>query len=155
MYVSVAVANSPIRWQDGKATYKELPNPEKAAKQKTDEMKKALQLTDKQYKKMYKINLAEEKERVENKLADGDRPMPGPRPPMNGGMPPQAMEGGPRPPMPFHAPDGMSADEMAKKMEKREKKIRKILTTEQYEQLQRYRERQMKREHRDAPHEKR
>ena len=37
---------------------KELPNPEKAARRMTDEMQKSLGLTDKQYKKVYKLNVS-------------------------------------------------------------------------------------------------
>lgn len=40
---------------------REVPSPEKAAQQITDQMQKELQLTDKQYKKVYKLNLKEQK----------------------------------------------------------------------------------------------
>ena len=63
---------------------KELPNPEKAARRMTDEMQKSLGLTDKQYKKVYKLNLKEEKARVEQMKARG---ADGNRPPMIGGAP--------------------------------------------------------------------
>ena len=126
-----------------------MPNPEKAAQRRTDEMDKMLDLTEKQYKKIYKLFLKEEKERVEALMErhpggmNGQPPMGGRpprgegRPPMGGGMPPQ---GGGFPGM------GEDADEMTpeermkahveeiqKEQEKREKKIRKILTDEQYE----------------------
>lgn len=39
----------------------ELPNPERSAKQLTDKMQEELGLTDKQYKKIYKLNLKEQK----------------------------------------------------------------------------------------------
>ena len=37
----------------------EVPNPEKIATQMTDRMQESLQLTEKQYKKIYKLNLKE------------------------------------------------------------------------------------------------
>lgn len=48
-----------------KVQKKEVPNPEKAAQRRTDEMDKVLDLTEKQYKKIYKLFLKEEKEKVE------------------------------------------------------------------------------------------
>ena len=41
---------------------REVPNPEKIATQMTDKMQESLQLTEKQYKKIYKLNLKEQKE---------------------------------------------------------------------------------------------
>ena len=41
---------------------REVPNPEKIATQMTDQMQESLQLTEKQYKKIYKLNLKEQKE---------------------------------------------------------------------------------------------
>ena len=136
-------ASANIRYDDPqeKVQKKEVPNPEKAAQRRTDEMDKALNLTEKQYKKIYKLFLKEEKEKVENMMQrhpggmDGQPPMGG-RPPMGGGMPPQ---GGGFPGM-GGFPEGMSpeermkehAEKMQKEQEKREKKIRKILTEEQY-----------------------
>lgn len=85
----------------------EPPDPEKEAKLQTDRLKEALQLTDKQYKKIYKLNLKEQKARLEARFdrPDGNRLMPPPegmRPPGGdgGGFPPQ-MGGGN-----FPAPDG-------------------------------------------------
>lgn len=129
-------ASANIRYDDPQEEVqkKEVPNPEKAAQRRTDEMDKALDLTEKQYKKIYKLFLKEEKEKVEAMMQhhsggmDGQRPMGG-RPPMGGGFP--GMGG---------APEGMNpeermkehAEKMQKEQEKREKKIRKILTEEQY-----------------------
>lgn len=143
-------ASANVRYDDPqeKVQKKEVPNPEKAAQRRTDDMDKALNLTEKQYKKIYKLFLKEEKEKVETMMQrhpggmDGQRPMGGRppmgggRPPMGGGMPPQ---GGGFPGM-GGAPEGMSpeermkehAEKMQKEQEKREKKIRKILTEEQY-----------------------
>lgn len=128
---------------------KEVPNPEKAAQRRTDEMDKMLDLTEKQYKKIYKLFLKEEKEKVEALMErhpegmNGQPPMGGRpprgegRPPMGGGMPPQ---GGGFPGMGGNTDDmtpeeRMKArgEEIQKELEKREKKIRKILTDEQYE----------------------
>lgn len=136
-------ASANVRYDDPqeKVQKKEVPNPEKAAQRRTDEMDKALNLTEKQYKKIYKLFLKEEKEKVENMMQrhsggmNGQPPMGG-RPPMGGAMPPQ---GGGFPGM-GGAPKGMSpeermkehAEKMQKEQEKREKKIRKILTEEQY-----------------------
>lgn len=143
-------ASANVRYDDPqeKVQKKEVPNPEKAAQRRTDEMDKALNLTEKQYKKIYKLFLKEEKEKVENMMQrhsggmngqppmGGRHPMGGGRPPMGGGMPPQ---GGGFPGM-GGFPEGMSpeermkehAEKMQKEQEKREKKIRKILTEEQY-----------------------
>lgn len=136
-------ASANVRYDDPqeKVQKKEVPNPEKAAQRRTDEMDKALNLTEKQYKKIYKLFLKEEKEKVENMMQrhsggmNGQPPMGG-RPPMGGAMPPQ---GGGFPGM-GGAPKDMSpeermkehAEKMQKEQEKREKKIRKILTEEQY-----------------------
>lgn len=128
---------------------REVPNPEKAAQRRTDEMDKMVDLTEKQYKKIYKLFLKEEKEKVEALMEhhpegmNGQPPMGGRpprgegRPPMGGGMPPQ---GGGFPGMGGDTDDmtpeeRMKArgEEIQKEQEKREKKIRKILTDEQYE----------------------
>lgn len=91
-----------VRYDDPqeKVQKKEVPNPEKAAQRRTDEMDKTLNLTEKQYKKIYKLFLKEEKEKVEAMMQrhpggmNGQPPMGG-RPPMGGGMQPQVL-----PPMP-------------------------------------------------------
>jgi len=110
---------------------KELPNPEKAARRMTDEMQKSLGLTDKQYKKVYKLNLKEEKARVEqmtSKGADGNRPpMMGGAPsggfppigggPGGGGFPPMGGNGGPGMP----PPSSSGKNDMRSLMEKKDK----------------------------------
>lgn len=120
---------------------KELPNPEKAARRMTDEMQKSLGLTDKQYKKVYKLNLKEEKARVEQmkaRGADGNRPpMMGGAPsgdfpmmgggPSGGGFHPIGGNGGPGIP-----PPSGSKNDMRTLMEKKNKQMKKILTEEQY-----------------------
>lgn len=109
---------------------KELPNPEKAARRMTDEMQKSLGLTDKQYKKVYKLNLKEEKARVEQMKARG---ADGNRPPMMGGapgrgFPPMGGNGGPCMP----PPSSSGKNDMRSLMEKMDKQMKKILTEEQY-----------------------
>lgn len=82
-------ASANVRYDDPqeKVQKKEVPNPEKAAQRRTDEMDKALNLTEKQYKKIYKLFLKEEKEKVEAMMQrhpggmNGQPPMAG-RPPM-------------------------------------------------------------------------
>lgn len=122
---------------------KEMPNPEKAARRMTDEMQKSLGLTDKQYKKIYKLNLKEQKARVEQMSgngADGNRPpMMGTevRPPMmgeafGGGFPPMGGNGGPGIPPSFSG----NKNDMRTLMEKKEKQMKKILTEEQYAKWQ-------------------
>lgn len=70
-----------------KVQKKEVPNPEKAAQRRTDEMDKMLDLTEKQYKKIYKLFLKEEKEKVEALMEHQPGGMNG-QPPM-GGRPPR------------------------------------------------------------------
>lgn len=147
--------------QRPKQNFAEVPNPEKAAKRQTDRMKEVLELTDKQYKKIYKLNLKEQKELLESRMGGG---MPGPG--RGGNMPQRSGNGGGMPQMPGGGgggfdmgggfPDmgggndggfpqmdgerpGMSqsdresrAEQMKKNAEKREKKMKKILTEEQY-----------------------
>ena len=124
----------------------EVANPEKIATRITEQMQRSLQLTEKQYNKIYKLNLKEQKKRfnlmqnAENQgsfmrggfgMGEGRPPMP-----MGGGEPPMAREGGfpgrmgERPRMQL---DDDSAKALKKAAEAKDKKIKKILTTEQYE----------------------
>lgn len=124
----------------------EVANPEKIATRITEQMQRSLQLTEKQYNKIYKLNLKEQKKRfnlmqnAENQgsfmrggFGMGGRPSPMP---MGGGEPPMAREGGfpgrmgERPRMQL---DDDSAKALKKVAEAKDKKIKKILTTEQYE----------------------
>ena len=148
----------------------QTPNPEKAAKAETDRLQEALQLTDKQYKKVYKLNLEAEKERLEN------------RPPMRPGRGGERGEGregrqrpqrnNARPSMPPTNDFGWGNDEQSddmfpsmpqtsredraetlrKNAEKREKKMKKILTDEQFDKWKQLQEQKQPRRHRpDAP----
>ena len=142
---SLAVAQENPEPQERQQHEQRLPrevlNPEKIATQMTDQMQESLQLTEKQYKKIYKLNLKEQKEHFKAMQNSGERGpgMRGGRPPMGGGEPPMMGEGG--------FPGGMgerpmmnkeqdSADAQKKAAETKEKKIKKILTTEQYEKWQ-------------------
>lgn len=127
---------------------REVPNPEKIATQQTEQMKRTLQLTDKQYKKIYKLNLKEQKERFKATQGSEEQrpPMGGPgigggRPPMGGGEPPMMGEGGfpgggRRGGDPMMNRESNATDSLKKAAEAKEKKIKKILTTEQYEKWQ-------------------
>lgn len=136
---AVALPDEPQ--QEKQAPAKEIPNPEKAARKRTDEMDKVLNLTEKQYKKIYKLNLKEEREKLEALIGRGDKEAG--RPPMmdGGGQPP--MMGGGQPPMmggrgghPMMRPSGdheKMKEDIEKRAEKKMKKLRKILNDEQYD----------------------
>lgn len=119
----------------------ELPNAERSAKQLTDKMQHELGLTDKQYKKIYNLNLKEQKKMVELLSErskgdfppkDGERPQ-GPRPPMGG---PQGGPGKPGERPDMKGPHPGNNSELEELREKNEKKIKKILTDEQYAKWQ-------------------
>lgn len=114
--------------------YKPVPlSPEKSARHTTDRMDSLLNLTEKQYKKLYKLNLKWAREDTENKAGaprmggrpDGapgfDRPDREPR----GQRPPEGMEGR-RPPRDF-TPSGDREDmeEQRVKMENSAKNARR------------------------------
>lgn len=148
--VAVQAQDAPDTTQPPAQNFAEVLNPEKAARRQTDRMKEVLQLTDKQYKKIYKLNLKAQEELAESRVG-GDMPAPGrdgnmPPRPGNGGMPPMPggggggfdMGGGPgmgggRPDMVPSDRESL-AEQMQKNAQKREKKIKKILTEEQYAQ---------------------
>lgn len=129
---------------------REIPSPEKNAQRMTDRMKEELQLTDKQYKKIYKLNLKEQKKMFEAREEGGmQRPPMGERPDRgdarpfgDGGMGPGPNMAGGRPPMGGPGGPGAprmtrdSAEELRKAAASKEKKIKKILTEEQYAKWQ-------------------
>lgn len=121
---AVADNFSAFLWQ-AEEQVKEVPNPEKMAKRRTDEMNELLQLSEKQYKKIYKLYLKQEKEKVE-RMTERHLPEGGGMPPQ-GGMPPR-MEG-----MPPSMPMKNEREDMQKQIKKFDKKLKKILTDEQYE----------------------
>ena len=63
--------------QEKKQLPREVPSPEKAARKMTDRMKEELQLTDKQYDKLYKLNLKEQQEHFATmtERGNGQRPL--------------------------------------------------------------------------------
>lgn len=144
-----AVALSDEPQQEKQTPVKEIPNPEKTARRLTDEMDKVLNLTEKQYKKIYKLNLKEEREKLEALIGRGDKEAG--RPPMMGGGRPPMMDGGGQPPMmgggqppmmggrgghPMMRPSGdheKMKEDIEKRAEKKMKKLRKILSDEQYD----------------------
>lgn len=141
--------------------FKELPNPEKAARKRALDLKDELSLTDKQYKKVYKLVLKEEKNKIEEMMnggfphpmmpggsgmENGRPPMDGKTPPANDGKMPEGgpgMRGGFPNEMMMKAKGNMSPEEMdklkkeieekrMKEKEKFTKKMKKILTDEQF-----------------------
>ena len=131
---AMGLSHVPQQQESKEEPYKEVPNPEKAAQRRTDEMNKVLNLTEKQYKKVYKLFLKEEKEKLEKRT--DKRPFEGERPPrpQGGGMPPRDGGFGRRGMPP--AMRGDMREEMQERMEKMDKKLKKILTDEQYETWQ-------------------
>lgn len=135
---AVALPDEPQ--QEKQTLVKEIPNPEKTARRLTDEMDKVLNLTEKQYKTIYKLNLKEEREKLEALIGHGDKEAG--RPPMMGGGRPPMMGGG-QPPMmggrgghPMMRPSGdheKMKEDIEKRAEKKMKKLRKILSDEQYD----------------------
>lgn len=138
-------------WADAPLkSYKDIPSPERNARLITEAMQSRLGLTEKQYKKVYKIQLAEQKtifkykptpqRGIEKDLGEmplqGHR-MEGGRPPMGGGF--EGKRGGrsPMPPREMRAdndrPDPEKvAKELAKAAQKRDKKLKKVLDEGQY-----------------------
>ena len=113
---------------------KEQLSPELTARKKTEQMDKLLQLSEKQFKKIFKLNLKEAKS-IDDQRKDRQGIMP---PPMHG----RNQETFPdRPPMRYsfngkdpmrHHPEPLDPTKSKKEAQKREKKLRKILTEEQY-----------------------
>lgn len=128
-------------------------SPDRIAKKETDRLKKALDLTDKQYDKIYKLNLKEQRKLFE---ANMERKPVMPAPGMNPGqhrshgegMPPAGMgnnrpegmrDGRPgrdmamhRPPM-GNMPEPETIEDIQKFVKKKNKKMKKILTESQYD----------------------
>lgn len=131
--------------QQEKRLPREVSSPEKIATRMTEQMQRSLLLTEKQYNKIYKLNLKEQKKRFnlmqnasnQGTFTRGGFGMGEGRPPMGEGEPPMMKEGGfanrmgeERPRMQL---DNDSAETLKKEAEVKEKKIKKILTTAQYE----------------------
>lgn len=126
-----------------KTEKREAPTPEKMAKQFTDEMQTVVGLNEKQYNQIYKLNL-KEIEANSNKI---QMPMGGPS-----GMPPPPMggnfEGGGGPGGGPGDMDENSAEDVAaaqkKALDKKNKKLKKILTDEQFTKWEAYEAETMK-----------
>lgn len=157
MALSTAMAqeNNPQDKNEGRP---QVMSSKERATREADRLKKELNLTDKQYKKVYKAYLNQNKE-FENLRSqngnNGQRPqgmgpggggqrpqgMGGQRPQGMGGQRPQGM-GGQRPdgmgPQGGQRPQGMGpqSDQMKQIREKTDKKLKKILTAEQYDRYE-------------------
>lgn len=128
------------------------PSPEKQAALLTHRMDSLLDLTEKQYKKLYKLNLKQAERQMESMNGDspsrlGGAARPGEGAPGHRGMGGRPPMGGGQPPRQGFVPQDADTDnreeqrEKARKQrEKTEKKIRKILTDEQYTKWQEVRE---------------
>ena len=134
--------------QEKKQLPREVPSPEKAARKMTDRMKEELQLTDKQYDKLYKLSLKEQQEHFATmaERGSGQRPSMGGRPGMGGGRPPMGVPGE-RPAMGKDI-----VEKMQKAAAKKKKKIKKILTAEQYAKWQEMCQPQEPPQPQDHPH---
>ena len=95
------------------------------AQMKADRMKEELNLTDKQYKKVLKVFKAEQ-----SAMHPSNESMGGP----GGGMGGPGMGQGGRPQGPPPGMTQLSDEEMEKIISKKEKKLRKILSAEQFDQ---------------------
>ena len=123
----------------GKEHFKAMPlSPEKRAKRIVNQMDSLLNLTQKQYDKLYKSYLKHEKQVEKNRWQGAMPPMmggpgrgPGMNPPQGGGFgqPPHGMG---MPPFGMESAKDLRTKE-EKQRKKLEKKIKKILTPEQYE----------------------
>ena len=102
-------------------------DPEKMAQEQTDRLDKLVQLTPKQYKKIYRFNKRQYKQ-LQREMEEG----PGMGPGGPGGRRPEGMgPGGPgRPDRPRFG--GANAEKMQEIQEARVKKYRKVLTEEQF-----------------------
>lgn len=129
--------------------YKPMPiSPEKSARHTTDRMDSLLNLTKKQYDRLYKLNLKWSREDAKDEMPAprmGGRPERTPdfgkaggfRPGSQGTRPPKSMAGHRVPRDLGPSPDDRKAMEkhrakLEKRHKKREKKLKKILTDEQY-----------------------
>lgn len=128
-------------------------SPEMTARRKTEQMDKLLQLTEKQFKKVFKLNLKEAKsfEPQQQNAPDSRRPLMrgdrndfSGRPPMNGERPPMGNFNG-EGPMRQRPESPKTPEELKKEAQKQEKKLKKILTDQQYAVWQ---------EHQNKMHEK-
>jgi hypothetical protein len=129
---------------------REVPSPERVATKMTDEMKRDLQLSEKQYDKIYDLNLKEQKIVFENVLShpalgNEERPQMGEHPNFGGEHEHSRENGGGEighgmrrnhfnssENFGHHSMSQESAERLKKVVESNEKKFKKILTKEQY-----------------------
>ena len=119
---------------------KERLSPELTARKKTEQMDKLLQLSEKQFKKIFKLNLKEAKSiDVQRKNRQGIMSPPMPdrnqdkfphRPPMRKFFNEVSMQPHPQP--------LQNPEKLKKEIREREKKLKKILTEEQYNTWKEY-----------------
>lgn len=142
---------------DAKPAIRRIIDPETSARELSDKMRDELKLTDKQYKKVYKLNLKEAKAMAENRKpgqAEGGKAGMHGSEMLRGDRRPDMFPGGERP---EHrnklGKDGPTMDDnleqIKEREEKMEKNMKKILDDEQYEKWQammKDRKEQMKRE---------
>ncbi|MBQ8423977.1 MAG: DUF4890 domain-containing protein [Coprobacter sp.] len=166
------MAQVPVKDDNRRNEKRERITPEMIAQKKTEKMRETVELTDKQFKKLYKVNLAEAEEMFQNMpqgprmrqggergnrpqgmregAPRGNRPQ-GMRPDgQRGGRP--GMEAGGRPggPRPQMGSERLSQEQLQKNADKREKKIKKIMGKEKYAKWQPVAE-QWKKERRRTP----
>lgn len=132
--------------QGRKPAMRKVVDPETSARELTDRMKEELKLTEKQYKKVYKLNLKEAEAMAdENKpeMPDGMNRAGEGRGGIRPGMRPDDVRmgsaGGMRPRLGAgkdNADFSNKAEQMKKREEKMDKKMKKILDDGQYEKWQ-------------------
>lgn len=105
---------------------RQMPSVDEIAQKRADAMDRELALTEKQYKKIvkyYKAEAEKEREMMQASMPEGmPEGFPGGKPDFGGGRPPM---GGPG--------MAMSDEDMEKYFEQQDKKLKKILTAEQYD----------------------
>lgn len=141
---------------DKKATH-EVPSPEGMARHITEQMKRVVQLNETQYKKIYKLNLNEQRklfkqQQAQQKSGEGAEnrpPMGGPGGDMGGGMPPMGDgDFGGGMPQGDRNSDSQSFEEKAaaakKIAEHKDKKLKKVLTSDQFSKWKAFEAEQLK-----------
>ena len=139
LYLIGAQAQNPEK----KQLPREVPSPERVATKMTDEMKRDLQLSEKQYDKIYDLNLKEQKIVFENVLShptlgNEERPQMGEHEhsrendggEMGHGMRRNHFNSSEN--FGHHSMNQENAERLKKVAESNEKKFKKILTKEQY-----------------------
>lgn len=155
---ALGTATMPVSAQPDRpqpAAERKQPEPEQIARRKSDLLAAELQLTDKQNRKVYKIYLQQAKKSSKNLETDrpafqeGRRPDGPPQggrrpqgpPPGNadrGGHGPQQSGDAGRPGMQHRPANSMPVMESDKEIAARDKKMRKILSSEQYDKWSRW-----------------